>query len=117
MVSRTATPNGLERLRHVRRMRTEMVTDLLDDWSDEERRSFDEILGKYYRKYYRSVAWLPNARSGPSARSRSRPLIQGLRAARACCASGTAKVFAADPVSDWSYPPAPPTAGLASQAS
>lgn len=112
MVSRTATPNGLERLRHVRRMRTEMVTDLLDDWSDEERRSFDEILGKYYR----SVAWLPNARSGPSARSRSRPLIQGLRAARACCASGTAKVFAADPVSDWSYPPAPPTAGLASQA-
>jgi DNA-binding MarR family transcriptional regulator len=43
----TPTAEGLARMRHVRRQRTESVTELLADWSDEDLRTFDEILGKY----------------------------------------------------------------------
>jgi len=43
----TPTAEGLDRMRHVRRRRTEMVAELLDGWSDEELRTFDTILDKY----------------------------------------------------------------------
>jgi len=43
----TPTAEGLDRMRHVRRLRTEMVAELLDGWSDEDLRTFDTILGKY----------------------------------------------------------------------
>ena len=45
----TPTAEGLARMRHVRRLRTEMVAELLGDWSDEDLRTFDAILGKYNR--------------------------------------------------------------------
>jgi len=45
----TPTAPGLERMRHVRALRTEMVAELLAEWSDEDLRTFDEILGKYNR--------------------------------------------------------------------
>ncbi len=43
----TPTAEGLDRMRQVRRRRTEMVADLLADWSDEDLRTFDRILGQY----------------------------------------------------------------------
>ncbi|WP_063627992.1 MarR family winged helix-turn-helix transcriptional regulator [Actinospica robiniae] len=49
----TPTPSGLERMRHVRRMRTEMVADLLAEWTDEDLLAFDAILGKYNRSVAR----------------------------------------------------------------
>lgn len=57
----TPTATGLERMRHVRRMRTEMVADLLEDWSDEDLRTFDEILGKYNRSVARRYLTGPGA--------------------------------------------------------
>jgi DNA-binding MarR family transcriptional regulator len=45
----TPTAEGLERMRHVRRQRTEFTADLLAGWTDEELRTFDTILGKYNR--------------------------------------------------------------------
>jgi DNA-binding MarR family transcriptional regulator len=49
----TPTATGLERMRHVRELRTAMVADLLDEWSDEDLRVFDQILGKYNRSVAR----------------------------------------------------------------
>lgn len=45
----TPTAEGLERMRHVRRQRTEFTAELLTGWTDEELRTFDTILGKYNR--------------------------------------------------------------------
>ena len=57
----TPTAEGLERMRRVRAVRTEFVADLLDDWSDEDLRAFDAILGKYNKsiaeRYGAGAAW------------------------------------------------------------
>lgn len=45
----TPTTEGLDRMREVRKQRTEVAAELLADWSDEDLRTFDTILGKYNR--------------------------------------------------------------------
>lgn len=45
----TPTAEGLERMREVRHQRTQVTAELLADWSDEDLRTFDSILGKYNR--------------------------------------------------------------------
>ena len=48
----TPTAEGLARMNHVRRLRTESTADLLGDWSDEDVRT----LGMMFDKYNRCVA-------------------------------------------------------------
>lgn len=45
----TPTAEGLERMRRVRRRRTQATAELLGDWSDADLLAFDELLGKYNR--------------------------------------------------------------------
>jgi DNA-binding MarR family transcriptional regulator len=57
----TPTAEGLRRMRDVRALRTEFVADLLDDWSDEDLRTFEAILGKYNgsiaERYLTGAVW------------------------------------------------------------
>jgi DNA-binding MarR family transcriptional regulator len=41
------TDEGLTLMRHVQKLRTEYVADLLADWDDEELQTLDSTLGKY----------------------------------------------------------------------
>ena len=45
----TPTEEGLDRMRHVRQRRTQATAELLGDWSDEDLRTLDVVMGRYNR--------------------------------------------------------------------
>jgi DNA-binding MarR family transcriptional regulator len=58
----TPTVQGLARMRDMRERRTERITELLTDWSDEDLRTFDTILDKYNKTVTERYLTSPEAR-------------------------------------------------------